>query len=230
MKTEFWSNQLIMNNKYVYLSHFISNATPLYGGALEISIISTKQIKKGDSCNTLQLSFPNHVSTHVDFPKHFSDGGKSINDYKPEFWIFQAVTVVDYHAAPGEIISITPLLEKIPRHTDLLLLRTGFQRVRHTQQYTQENPGLAPESAEALKQRCPTLKAVGMDFISASSFTNRTAGREAHKQFLLEHDILLIEDMNLENITGEIKKVMGFPLLVQDADGVPVTIVAEVVN
>lgn len=216
-----------MNSKYVYLSHFISHATPLYAGASGISIIPTKQIKKGDSCNALQLTFPNHASTHVDFPKHFSEGGKSINDYQPQFWIFQAVTAVDYHAAPGEIIAITSLLEKIPRQTDLLLLRTGFQRVRHTQQYTQENPGLAPESARALKQRCPALKAIGMDFISASSFTNREVGHEAHKRFLLDHDILLIEDMNLESITGEIKKVLGFPLLVQDADGVPVTMVAE---
>lgn len=219
-----------MKSNYVYLSHFISHATPLYGGASGIHIVPTKQLTKGESCNTLQLAFPNHVSTHVDFPKHFSEGGKSVNDYQPEFWIFHTVTVVDYHAAPGEIISLIPFLGKIHSQTELLLLRTGFQRVRGTSQYSTENPGLAPESAQALKQRCPDLKAVGMDFISASSFTKRDVGREAHKRFLLEQDILLIEDMNFENITGEIKKVLGFPLLVQDADGVPVTMVAEMAD
>lgn len=217
-----------MKSSYVYLSHFISNGTPLYGGALEISIMPNRQITKGDSCNTLQLTFPNHVSTHVDFPKHFSDEGKSVNDYSPEFWIFKHITLVDHQAAPGEIIFITPLLENIPPLTDLLLLRTGFQSIRHTQQYKEENPGIAPESAQSLKQRCPALKAVGMDFISASSFADRVLGREAHKRFLLDHDILLIEDMNLEGVTGEIKNVFAFPLLIDNADGVPITMVAEV--
>lgn len=216
-----------MKSKYAYLSHFISPYTPLYGGATGINIKPDKQIHKGDSCNTLHCSFPNHISTHVDFPRHFSDEGKSLEDYQPEDWVFNLVTLIDYSASPGEIISLEKFLGKIPTETDLLLLRTGFQKKRGQETYWKENPGIAPESAEHLRRHSPSIRALGLDFISVSSFTNRALGREAHKRFLVDYDILLIEDMNLENITGEIKKVMGFPLLVQDADGVPVTMVAE---
>ena len=51
-----------------YLSYNISEDTPLYGNSKGIIISADKQIKEGDSCNTLNLQFSNHTGTHIDFP------------------------------------------------------------------------------------------------------------------------------------------------------------------
>ena len=66
------------------------------------------QIFKGDSCNTLILSFPNHVGTHIDLPCHFDPNGKSLSDFAPDFWEFQHVEIVDISEKISESDLIVP--------------------------------------------------------------------------------------------------------------------------
>ena len=66
-----------------------------------------------------------------------------------------------------------------------------------------------------------------MDFISLTSYQHRDIGKVSHRQFLGEHDILLVEDMDLRNLKEQPKKIMCFPLLVTALDGAPVTIIAQ---
>ena len=77
-----------------YLSHFINENTPLYGGEKAVFVQERSQISKGASSNTKCLKLPNHCGTHIDFPNHFSDNGKTINDYSPKFWIFNHVYII----------------------------------------------------------------------------------------------------------------------------------------
>lgn len=219
-----------MNTKYIYLSHFISEETPLYGGQSNIRIKKDLRISSGDPANTLLIEIPNHVSTHIDLPKHFSNVGKSLSDYNPSFWFFQNVSVLKVNASPGETIDLTPRLQEVRRDTDLLLVKTGFQKYRHEKMYWENNPGLAPKSAGELRKRCPQLKAVGIDFISVSTPAREDIGLQAHRAFLVENDILLLEDINLESVDSRLQKVYLFPLLIQDADGVPVTAIGEVAS
>ena len=79
--------------------------TPLYGGEKNVKIESRNSISNGDSSNTSFLKFPSHTGTHIDFPKHFSEQGKTINDYRPEFWIFEHPFVLNYYATENEIIT-----------------------------------------------------------------------------------------------------------------------------
>ena len=67
-----------------------------------------------------------------------------------------------------------------------------------------------------------------MDLISISSYSNRDEGRKAHHAFLnpIEGEpILLIEDMKLDHVT-RLKKVIVAPLLIDNADGSPCTVLA----
>ena len=68
-----------------YLSYFLSESTPLYGNGSGIRFTKDKNICNGDSCNTTNLVFPNHSSTHIDFPYHFNIDGKTLNDYPASF-------------------------------------------------------------------------------------------------------------------------------------------------
>ena len=78
-----------------YLSHYLSEKTPLYGNGKGIHFVPDKEIERGDSCNTANLSFPNHSGTHIDFPYHFNSTGKTINDYPTEYWQFDHVETID---------------------------------------------------------------------------------------------------------------------------------------
>ena len=91
--------------KSKYLSHPISSNTPLYGGAKNIDIASNTKIRKGDTANSLLLSFPNHTGTHLDVPYHFFEDGKKLTDYKSSFWFFNNPICADVSAEDGFMIS-----------------------------------------------------------------------------------------------------------------------------
>lgn len=213
-------------SRYIYLSYTISETTPLYGGATTLRIERDKAIQNGDSSNTLRLSMPNHSGTHIDFPYHFGEAGKSLNDYPAGFWLFRHPFVLDCPAEEGETV-LPRDVDTIPEDTDFLVVRTGFYRHRGEEVYWKNNPGLSPELAGILRRRCPALRVVGMDLISVSGYQNRELGRAAHRAFLLEHDILLVEDMDLRELSGPVRGIICLPLPIDRADGAPVTILAE---
>lgn len=213
----------------LFLSYYISEQTPIYGGEKAIFVERRSEIAKGASSNTKYLKLPNHTGTHIDFPNHFSDEGKIINDYPASFWQFKKVHVISYKAKSDEIID-----EKLTQHNDIpsdtefIIIYTEFGKHREEKIYWNNNPGLSPSLASHLKIICPNLKAIGFDFISLTSYQNRLLGREAHKSFLLANDILLIEDMKLDQIKDKvIKTVTALPLLIDKIDGGPISIIAN---
>jgi kynurenine formamidase len=218
-----------MNSKYIYLSYFLNSNTPLYGGDIGINIIKDRSIQDGDTSNTKRLEFHNHSGTHIDFPNHFIDDGKRSSDYKADFWIFNHPFVVKLQVGDAEIIDFTEFtLASIPVETDFLILNTEFYKYRNEERFWNTNPGIAPELAGKLKGRCPNLRVLGMDTISLTSFQHRELGRVSHRKFLGEYDILLVEDMKLDQLTTIPVKINCFPLLVENIDGAPVTIIAEI--
>ena len=215
------------SNKSIFLSHFLDNETPCYGGRSNIIISKSSRIETGSSSNSLNISINNHVGTHIDLPRHFLNTGKSLNDYSPEFWVFNQVSIIYYQAKNNEIISEKDLdLSKTPQKTDLVIIRTDFQSFRESKVYWNDNPGLAPDLAGELKRKFPELRAIGFDFISLSPYKNRELGRMSHKSFLVENDILVVEDMKLDCLNFTPSEVVICPLLISDADGVPVTVIA----
>ena len=186
-------------------------------------------MSKGDSSNTKYLKFPNHTWTHIDFPNHFSDKGKKSDFYKASFWFTEKITVINYNAKNKEIIDTKALSDQnIPKDTEFLILNTGFYKKRNTEDYWKNNPGLSPSLAAFLKKNCPNLRFIGFDFISLTSYQNRLLGREAHVEFLINNDILIVEDMDLSKIDGlEIKTITALPILIESVDGAPISIIAS---
>lgn len=214
--------------RFTYLSYNINEKTPLYGGEKLVSIEQRSEISKGDSSNTKHIRLPNHTGTHIDFPNHFSNSGKTINDYPASFWQFDKIHVVSYKADSEEIIDKTAFENiDLPAETEFLIISTGFGKYRTEEKYWFRNPGLSPELAEYIRNKCPNIKIVGFDFISVSSFQNRMLGREAHRKFLIEQDILLVEDMKLDIIVDNINRIIALPWQLDFVDGAPITIVAE---
>jgi kynurenine formamidase len=220
-------------SRWLYLSFPIDATTPAYGGGGSFSAIAVKSLARGDACNGAAWTLPNHLGTHLDFPRHFVLDGKTWADYPPEFWIFRKVCLLDISpVAPGAWITPDGLnADAISRDSELVLIKTGFSALRHTPAYGRAGPAFTPGLAAMLRERCPRLRVLGFDTISLSSWTERALGREAHQAFL-DHarPLLLLEDMDLTGVTPTTAflQVVAAPLPVVDADAAPCAVLAEV--
>ena len=214
-----------MDNRETYLlSHVIGEDSPLYGGEQSISLKRAKSIQKGDSCNTMRWSFPNHTGTHVDVPFHFAEDGASVTEVKPENWIFNKVLLTEISGVkPGYIVEEEDLGDI--KDCELFLIKTNFEKYRTDKVYWKNSPGLHPDIAPWLKEKCPSIRAIGVDFISISNLNKRNLGRDAHRSFL-ENNILIVEDMKLSEALKAPGKVIIAPLLAEEADGSPCTVFA----
>ncbi len=212
------------DKKIIYLSHIIDENTPLYGGGGGVVLRKDKSMAAGDSCNTMQWTFPNHIGTHVDVPRHFFSGGAAVSDYTAEEWVFTFVVIADIgQISPGTVI--TKDMVQVEEQCDLLLIRTGFEQYRNQDLYWRNSPALHPDLALDLKKDCPGLRAVGVDFISISNMEKRDLGRAAHRAFL-NNNIVLVEDMKLSGLKKRPQMVIVAPLIVEKADASPCTVMA----
>ncbi|MBF0553886.1 MAG: cyclase family protein [Nitrospirae bacterium] len=217
--------------RYEFLSYTLAEGkNPVYGGAESgaesIEIQTRKSIDMGDAANVYSFTMENHWGTHVDAPNHFFNDGMKIYEYPPEFCFFKNPQVFRVSLQPSEVIQ--GLRDVNPR-TDLLLIQSDWCKLRHKEVYVKENPGIAPDVGFYLRRQCPHLRAVGLDWISVSPYTDRQLGRLTHRAFLdpdgQNAPILLIEDMNLSMELASLREVVVFPLRIDALDSAPCTAV-----
>jgi kynurenine formamidase len=217
--------------KIIWLSHSLNGRTPLYGGTKDLTFSPSKSIDRGDSCNTSILVLPSHAGTHVDAPFHFVPGGKTVDMLPTESWIFTSPCLIELQSLPGKLINPEdlPPRSNLSADVDLLLIRTGFEKYRDDDIYWANAPGLSPSLAALLKGHFPTLRAIGIDFLSISSPAHSEEGRQSHREFL-GRDILIFEDMSLVEIgpSERLSQVIALPLRFANADGAPCSILAWV--
>lgn len=207
--------------KSIFLSYYINENTPTYGGEANlISIESIRSIKKGDNSNNSRISFPSHIGTHIDFPFHFSSEGKKCDDYPASFWVFNKVGFLNC-----SIENISFEIEIIDTDIEILIIRTGFGECRGGEDYWKSQPVIPADLAFVLRKRFPYLRVFGFDMISLTSKLDRMEGKLAHINFLIENEILILEDMKLTEITTTMpNRVIISPLQVAGLDGTPCTV------
>jgi len=222
-------------NKWIFLSHELSPALSAYGNGDPVKIEPKSLISKGSSSNSSVLKLSSHLGTHIDFPRHFSDTGPHGSDYNANDFVFHQVNLLEIPFQNASDYLIQPHhipVEKLDAATEFLLIKTHLCEHRASDIYWGKNPGLSPELAGFFINKMPGLKAVGVDLISLSSWQRRDIGRIAHKEFLVHHNILIIEDMDLSKVeeTTCFETVIVSPLRFSKADGSPVTVFAHVRN
>lgn len=217
-------------NKILILSHVINNNTPLYGGVNNISIKPMSNIKNGDTANSLMVKFPNHVGTHIDVPYHFFEHGKKLTDYDPSFWVFNNPTCIDVACSEDYLIKFDDIKNHISIDNDLILIRTGFEKFRAKKIFWNNNPGISEKLAHNLRARFPKIRALGIDTISITARQHRAEGKKAHRKFLSDtfpgSPIVLIEDMKLSIYKGDIGNIIIAPLMLEESDGAPCSVLA----
>jgi len=213
---------------WTYLSYPLNSNAFGYGNGDRFELKQIRSMCCGDTSNNSEIKMPTHYGTHIDFPFHFNEKGKTSSAYQAVDFVFLKVGVVEIsNDVEGFLIKNNNLnLKELNSNIDFLIIKTGFCNKRNTNEYWEKGYGFHPETALFLKNNFPNLKAIGFDLISLNSYQNRPIGREAHKAFLIENDILIVEDLDLREITAKTKiiQLILAPLLIEDADGAPCTI------
>ena len=220
---------------HIFLSHVLSPSAPTYPGNLGLKIAPQFSFQKGDVFNQCEFTMCNHIGTHIDLPRHFNPKGATVDEIKPDEWVFDTPMVVDIPKIDHQVIEaadLEPLANDLA-NCDLLMIRTGFENHRGDHpRYSTANPSLGPSFAEFVLRRLISLRAVGLDVISAGN-TNRVPDAIAVHRLLLgypeEHSryVLIIEDMALKVCPKKVGRVVVLPLMIEGLDGVPCTILAE---
>ena len=216
---------------YILLSHIIRQDTPSYGNRDKVVIRVNSCIRGGETANSSCWIFSNdHIGTHIDVPRHFSDEGLRTIDYEIVDYVFSHVHLVDLSCEFSHLISEEDFYDMgIPSDVDLLLIRTGMEKYRSvSDEYWNSNPGISPELPNYLRKQFPNLRCIGFDFISVTAWQHRPEGRLAHRNLLDPADglnpIWAIEDMSLAQVNAPLEQVIVAPLLVEDGNGGAVTV------
>jgi arylformamidase len=222
----------------VLLSHPLRADAPVWPGnpsAADIEL--TESIATGADANTTLLRLFSHSGTHVDTPWHFNPNGPAAWQLPIGAFVFDAPVVVDVPKPDGGFITaddLTPRADATAR-ADLLLIRTGWGRLRadDPRRYVEEGPLLHPDAARWLIERHPNLRAIATDGVSIGSPADRPASVETHHVLtgVGRPDgrfILIYEDVRIVPEAARATRVYAWPLLVEGADGSPVTMVAEI--
>ena len=216
--------------RYLELSHRLSVDAPLPPGVPPMQVRHHYSMERGDVSNLFVLQLSNHSGTHVDAPWHFVASGLRICDFALEEFVFMRPLCLDVPLGDGQMFESTHLRPHAGRiaECDLLLLRTGYTRMRRTdpQRYALHSPGMSAEGARYIAENFPRLRALGLDTVSLAAMQHLEEGLEAHRILFRGEGrrFLIIEDMNLDWDLLQLQHVMALPLFVEGVDSSPCTV------
>ncbi|NQT57737.1 MAG: cyclase family protein [Bacteroidetes bacterium] len=220
--------------KYIRISYDICEKTPRPKGLNKVIISQKQDISKGDISNVYQICFSNHVGTHIDGPNHFNNSKQPINSFGIGSFIFNNPVFLDIPKTYGQLITKKDLYlnESVIITADILLLRTGFSRIRKqdVSRYEQDSPGISSEVAKYLmEEKFKQLEAIAIDTLSFASPRHLDEGIKAHQIFMndAEHNVFLIEDLNLDFNYNIVKKIFVIPLFIKGFDSSQCTVFCE---
>lgn len=164
------------------------------------------------SVNVGKMITSMHTGTHADAPFHFDDAGETIEQLDINLFIGDAL-VIDVSGV--EVIEPKHLhiLEEQP--TVRVLLKTKC--AVNVECFPEYIPIIHPTSAAYLQNK--GVKLLGVDVPSVDPLTSKEVA--AHHA-LYQHDIQIVENLLLENITQGLYDLIALPLKVVGADGAPV--------
>lgn len=221
---------------FVRLSHDIRGKDPGWPGNPKFCYEQFTSTKNGDPANTYRMKLFNHFGTHLDAPNHFNPGGIKISQVPMERFVYERPLLVEIPKGDRELVTPEELDEHARRlrDSDLLLVRSGWRRLRATEpeRYAAEGPGFSPEACEYLIEAFPDLKAVGMDWISLAAYRRPEEGELSHRILCGVHHpgqyVIIVEDIDLDELPEEPRKVYAIPLFPEEVDSSPCTVFAEV--
>ena len=198
----------------------ISEDLPVWPGDPSVSLKLTSSIARGDTANVTQIKMGAHTGTHIDAPYHFEPNGKTIDQL-----------TIDTLIGPCRVIEILNTEEAIGpsdlEKVDLggavrILFKTknsewwGNGEKAFKKNYTYINK----QGAEFLIAR--GVKLVGIDYLSVERYDSPD---HVTHHLLLRNQIVIIEGLNLNDVSMGDYELIALPLKLKGSDGGPARVI-----
>jgi arylformamidase len=199
------------------ISLTISPDLPVWPGDPAVQMDRVSKMEEGADANVTQLNMGAHVGTHVDAPFHFLGGDASTVERLPISLLTGRAYLLHL---PDEVDLITAeVLKKadIPPRTRRLLFRTRNSRLweTHPTEFQKDFVALDNDAAEMIVEH--GIKLVGIDYLSIAPYAN---GKPTH-QTLLKAGVVVVEGLNLSEVSQGRYTLYCLPLKLAGADGAP---------
>ena len=183
-----------------------------------IDVRPAKRLDRGDSSNVSEMQLGTHTGTHVDAPWHFVDGGATVDELDPEILVGPAV-VADMRHVEDRIGTADLERLDLPPGTSRMLFRTKNSDVwaSGTREFPDDYVALDEAGARWLVQ--PEVKLVGTDVLSIEK-KREDGGHPVHVT-LLEAGVVIVEGLDLSQVTPELYLLYCLPLKIVGIDGAP---------
>jgi arylformamidase len=198
----------------------ISSDMPVWPGDPAVQLEQIESIDKGDHVNVTRLDLSAHTGTHVDAPHHF------LNDHRTvESLPLDVLTGPCYVAQlPDDVDEITAAIlarTPIPVGTERILFGTSNSHwwAQGVQAFQTDFVAVSEDGAQWLVDH--GVKLVGVDYLSVAPFGDSTPTH----QVLLKAGIVILEGVNLSQVSRGFYDLYCLPLKLSGSDGAPARVI-----
>jgi len=198
------------------ISLVLSPDLPTWPGDPPFVIGRTAKMEEGANANVSRIDMGVHTGTHVDAPFHFLAGGRTA-EYLSLDLLIGPVYVLNL-SSKVDIITASDLKQSdIPEGTLRLLIKTRNSRYWASQDpsFHMDFVGISADGARFLVDR--GIKLIGVDYLSVAPFKQ---SRPTH-EILLGAGVVIVEGLNLSEVTQGLYTLYCLPLKLAGCDGAP---------
>ncbi len=196
------------------ISIAISPSMHVYSGDPGVEIVPVSRITDGKGANVSAIHMGTHTGTHVDPPFHFVSSGVTVDCLPLETLIGECL-VCEVQDVPV-ILRQHVTEEVIPLGTERILFKTRNSALWQEKEFRNDFTYLDSGAAEALVDR--GVKLIGIDYLSIDQF--KSDGHRTHLK-LLGSGVVVLEGLDLSNVSVGTYTLVCLPLKIQGGDGAP---------
>ena len=190
----------------------LSESLPVYPGDPPMIMEPVPGKEKGDGVNVSRISMSTHFGTHIDAPLHMDNRGVSV-DHLP-------LSLLNGRALVAEVGGTKKIgrkeLERLPiKGEERLLLKTENSLLWSRSDFVEDYAALTEDGADYLIGIGIML--IGIDYLSIEPFDSSGV---IHRM-LLDHGIVILEGLNMNEVTSGVYELLCLPLRILGGDGAP---------
>ncbi len=198
----------------------ISEDLPVWPGDPGISLKLKSSIAGGDTANVTQIKMGAHTGTHIDAPYHFEPNGKTVDQLPIDVLIgpCRVIEMLDVEGAIGP-----SALEKVDLGgaVRILFKTKNSEWWKNGEKEFQKNYiYISEQGAKFLIAR--GVKLLGIDYLSVDRFDSPD---QATHHLLLRNQVIIIEGLNLNDVSFGDYELIALPLKLKGSDGGPARVV-----
>ena len=198
----------------------IHEGMPVWPGDDEVILQRRSKIEEGEHANVSFLSLSAHTGTHVDAPYHFIANGSKVHEIPIDVLVgpAQVVEVPDsVSTINAKVLSSLNIEEK----TERLLLKTRNSRYWDERVDVFQTKFLAVDMNGSQELVRRGIKLIGIDYLSISPFK---ISKPTH-DVLLAANMVILEGLDLREVSGGFYNLYCLPLKLFGADGAPARVI-----